>query len=56
MASADPISLVMVGCGNFSRRYHVPTLEADAGIGFAAIFDPSPGDGVRASSRDRAAG
>ena len=47
MAANDPISLVMIGCGNFSQRYHVPTLEADAGIRFAAIFDPSPGDGVR---------
>lgn len=48
MPSPDPISLVMLGCGNFARRYHVPTLRADAGIEFAAIFDPAPGTDVRA--------
>ena len=47
MTSAELISVVMIGCGNFSRRYHVPTLEADPGVRLAAIFDPSPSDGVR---------
>lgn len=41
------IHLVMLGCGGFSRRYHVPTLLADADIRFAAIFDPYPADPVR---------
>ena len=42
MTSAEPISVVMIGCGKFSRRYHVPTLEADPGVTLAGIFDPSP--------------
>lgn len=41
------IHLVMIGCGGFSRRYHVPTLLADAGLRFAGIFDPYPADPVR---------
>jgi predicted dehydrogenase len=48
MASGEtPIAVVMIGCGNFAQRYHVPTLEADSGVTFAAIFDPHPSDGVR---------
>ena len=30
MAGVEAICVVMIGCGNFSRRYHVPTLEAKA--------------------------
>ena len=43
----EPISVVMIGCGKFSRYYHVPTLEADPGVTFAGIFDPLPSDDVR---------
>jgi predicted dehydrogenase len=42
------VSVVMIGCGNFSRRYHVPTLESDGGVRLAAIFDPTPAPGARA--------
>jgi predicted dehydrogenase len=42
------IPIVMIGCGGFARRYHIPTLLADAGVRIAAIFDPIPGDAVRA--------
>ena len=41
---SNAVALVMMGCGNFARRYHVPTLEADPELRFAAIFDPAPGD------------
>jgi predicted dehydrogenase len=47
MANKEAISVVMIGCGSFSRRYHVPVLEADSGVMFAAIFDPSPSAGVQ---------
>jgi phthalate 4,5-cis-dihydrodiol dehydrogenase len=47
MPSAEPIAVVMIGCGNFSRRYHVPTLAADPAVTFIGIFDPTPSDGVR---------
>ncbi|MGE0314347.1 MAG: Gfo/Idh/MocA family protein [Lautropia sp.] len=39
---------VMVGCGGFSRRYHVPTLLADPRVRLVGIFDPYPAPDVRA--------
>jgi len=51
VAMDEPISLIMIGCGKFSRYYHVPVLEADAATTFAGIFDPSPSDGVRELAR-----
>jgi predicted dehydrogenase len=47
MVSTDSIKLVMIGCGKFSRYYHVPTLEADANVRFEGIFDPAPTEGTR---------
>ena len=47
MTSGGHISVVMIGCGKFSRFYHVPTLKADPGITFGGIFDPLPSDDVR---------
>jgi predicted dehydrogenase len=44
--SKDSVSVVMVGCGQFSRRYHLPTLEGDAGVELAAIFDLMPAPAV----------
>lgn len=55
MTRADPIALVMIGCGNFARRYHVPSLEADPAVSFAGIFDPEPGDATRDLARRIAA-
>ena len=43
----SPTSVIMMGCGRFSRYYHVPVLEADAGVAFAGIFDPTPSEEVR---------
>ncbi len=34
--------LVMLGCGGFSRRYHMPTLLADPHTRLVGIFDPHP--------------
>jgi predicted dehydrogenase len=41
------IAVVMIGCGGFARRYHVPALLADGDVRIAAIFDPLPADPVR---------
>lgn len=45
--SKSPLRLAMVGCGAFSRRYHLPAIEADEGVTLTAIFDPTPTDAVR---------
>lgn len=42
------ITIVMIGCGGFARRYHVPALRADAQTRIAAIFDPQPAPETRA--------
>jgi predicted dehydrogenase len=49
------IRVVMIGCGGFARRYHVPTLLADAGARIVAIFDPHPAPEVRALATDSGA-
>ncbi|MCC6197937.1 MAG: Gfo/Idh/MocA family oxidoreductase [Burkholderiales bacterium] len=42
------LDVVMVGCGAFAHRYHVPALREDAGVRIAAIFDPKPSAATRA--------
>jgi len=42
------IDLIMIGCGGFARRYHIPTVLADPGLRLTAIFDPLPSDAVQA--------
>src|SRR5438132_652862 len=36
------VSLLMIGCGAFARRYHVPAILKDTGVTIAGIFDPYP--------------
>jgi predicted dehydrogenase len=47
MTSTNSVALAMIGCGKFSRWYHVPTLQADADVAFAGIFDPTPSEEVQ---------
>lgn len=42
------ITIVMIGCGGFARRYHIPALRADSGTRIAAICDPHPAPETRA--------
>ena len=42
------IAVVMIGCGGFARRYHIPALLADPGVRLAAILDPLPAAPVQA--------
>ena len=42
MSASETISILMVGCGAFARRYHVPAFLEDARLRIAAIFDPYP--------------
>jgi predicted dehydrogenase len=42
------IPIVMIGCGGFARRYHIPALKADSETRIAAILDPHPAPEVRA--------
>jgi scyllo-inositol 2-dehydrogenase (NADP+) len=46
MTNPNAIAAVMIGCGRFSRWYHVPTLQADGDVAFAGIFDPTPSQAV----------
>lgn len=48
MSDSHPVSLTMIGCGAFARRYHVPALLEDAAVRIAAIFDPAPHPDVHA--------
>ena len=34
------IDILMIGCGAFARRYHVPAIAEDAQLRIAGIFDP----------------
>lgn len=47
--------LVMVGCGGFSRRYHLQTLLADQHTQVVGIFDPQPAPQVHDLARQTGA-
>ncbi|MCP5150714.1 MAG: Gfo/Idh/MocA family oxidoreductase [Ectothiorhodospiraceae bacterium] len=40
--SARPQPVVMIGCGGFARRYHVPALLADETLAIHTLLDPYP--------------
>lgn len=45
------IRFAMLGCGGFSRRYHLPTLLAAKDLTLAGIFDPFPAAPVQEIAR-----
>lgn len=42
MSTPSSVSLLMIGCGAFAHRYHVPALDQDPQVRIAGIFDPMP--------------
>jgi predicted dehydrogenase len=44
----NEIAILMVGCGAFAHRYHVPAIDDDDALRIAGIFDPHPSDRTRA--------
>jgi len=45
------VQWLMIGCGAFAHRYHVPALSNDPAVRIYAIFDPSPSEATRDLSR-----
>ena len=43
-----PVEVLLVGCGAFAHRYHVPAFREDAAVRIAGIFDPRASDATRA--------
>ena len=48
---ASDVQWLMIGCGAFAHRYHVPALNADPALRICAIFDPSPSQPTRDLAR-----
>ncbi len=48
MRGSDTVEVILLGCGAFAHRYHVPAILGDDGLVVGAIFDPTPGDATRA--------
>ena len=48
MTTNEPIEVLMVGCGAFAHRYHVPAILADDRLSIGAIFDPKASNETRA--------
>ncbi len=47
MTANEPIEILLVGCGAFAHRYHVPAILADDSLSVGAIFDPQASDETR---------
>jgi len=47
MTANEPIEILLVGCGAFAHRYHVPAILADDSLSVGAIFDPQASDATR---------
>ena len=43
-----PVQILLVGCGAFAHRYHVPAILEDDALSVGAIFDPTPSEATRA--------
>jgi predicted dehydrogenase len=48
MSANLPVDVVLVGCGAFAHRYHVPAFRDDPAVRIAAVFDPKASDATRA--------
>lgn len=48
MSPTTPVSVLLVGCGAFAHRYHVPAFDDDDALAIAGIFDPFPSPQTRA--------
>lgn len=48
MTANEPVEVLMVGCGSFAHRYHVPAILDDDKLTISAIFDPTPSAATRA--------
>jgi predicted dehydrogenase len=55
MSASDPVQVLMVGCGAFAHRYHVPAILADENLSIGGIFDPKASDATRSLARRFAA-
>ena len=51
----EPIGILMLGCGAFAHRYHVPAIRADSSLSIDGIFDPRPTDATRELAQHYAA-
>jgi predicted dehydrogenase len=47
MSAKGPVQILMVGCGAFAHRYHVPAILGDESLSIGAIFDPKASDQTR---------
>jgi predicted dehydrogenase len=45
---ARPLDIVMVGCGAFAHRYHIPAIDEDPTLRIVEIVDPTPSPATRA--------